>query len=89
MTESVTLTSALPQETIDNAAALEYLEANQSALIAACTDENGNFSAEIVQRVLVKDGAPYWYFALKRDNGVKALLVDGLKGDVLAVREVF
>lgn len=89
MTESVTLTSALPQKTIDNAAALEYLEANQSALISACTDENGNFSAEIVQRVLVKDGAPYWYFALKRDNGVKALLVDGLNGDVLAVREVF
>lgn len=81
--------SVLPKNTIDCPAALKFFQTHQSALAQSYCDENGNFNAEIYARVLVKEDKAYWYLGFANGNNrVKALLVDGVTGDVLAVRDV-
>ena len=85
----ITMRSALPDRTIDYHTALKILNEKQSELIKSYFDQNGNFLAEICARVIVKDQKPYWYIGLSDKSGnLKALLIDGLSGEVLAVREV-
>jgi hypothetical protein len=89
-TETVTLVSQLPENTIDYVRALDYLQKNQTELIKRYTDSNGNFQAEIYARVLVKDNKSYWYIGIASGNeNLKALLIDGITGEVLAIREIF
>ena len=84
----ITLNSIVPQNTMDYKTALKYLHTNQPDLINSYFDQDGNFTASIIARVIVKNDHPYWYVGLKKDN-LKALLVDGITGEILAVREVF
>ncbi len=88
--ETVTLTSQLPDNTINYLTALNHLEKEQSELIKSYYDVDGNFKAEIYARVLVKDEKPYWYIGLASGGeNLKALLIDGFSGEVLAIREIF
>lgn len=88
--ETVTLKSLVSGGAIDYKTALVYLKKSQPELIALYNDENGDFAGKVTARILVKNEKPYWYIGLKNQNGaLKALLVDGLSGNVLAVREVF
>ena len=87
--EQITLKSILPENTIDYKSALSHVKSSQSALVKSYTDTDGNLTAELHVRVLVKDGHPYWYVGFAKDNDLKALLVDGLSGEILAVREIF
>ena len=88
--ETVTLNSVMPENTLSWNAALDLLCLNQSELIGTYKNENNDFTGEIVQRIIVKNGKPYWYVGLMNGNGgVKALLIDGEKGEILAVREIF
>lgn len=88
--EMVTMTSLVPKNTLSPQLALEKLEKEQEALIESFKDSEGNFNAEIYMRVLVKDNKPYYYvgFASGKDK-LKALLVDGITGKTLAIREIF
>ncbi len=88
--ESLTFNSTLPQGTISVSEALKFFCKNQPDLYQSFKDENGKFCAEIYARVIVKDGKPYYYlgFATGKDK-LKALLIDGANGEVLAVRDVF
>lgn len=89
-TETVILKSIVPDGTIDYKTALDYLYQSQSALIGSFTDANGNINLEIYERLIVKNGKPYWYIGLASGNDcLKALLVDGSTGELLAVREIF
>ena len=86
----VTLNSIVPQGTLSYKGALDALIAKQSALLNAYVDSNGNFNGEIYERIIVKDGKAYWYIGIADEKGgVKALLIDGSSGELLAVREVF
>lgn len=88
--EKVTLTSLLPENTIGYEDALSALESEQSELIKSYTDADGNFTAEIYMRVIVKDEKPYYYVGFASGNDkLKALLVDGVTGKTLAIREIF
>ena len=88
--EEITLTSIVPDGAIDYKTALDFLLNNQSELVNAYTDEEGNFTAEIYARIVVKNGAPYWYIGIASGNGnLKALLIDGFTGETLAIREIF
>ncbi|MBQ8426448.1 MAG: hypothetical protein IJX16_01665 [Clostridia bacterium] len=88
--EEITLKSAIPENTITHLDALKYLQKNQGALISHYTDDEGNFNAEIYMRILVKDGAPFWYVGIASGNeNLKALLIDGFSGEILAIREIF
>ena len=41
-------------------------------------------------KVIVKDDKPYWYVGIASGGGnLKALLIDGFSGEVLAIREIF
>ena len=87
--ETLCFKSELPEGTLSLSAALTALEKAQPTLIESYKDENGNFTAEIYARVIVKDGAAFWYIGFAEGNGkLKALLVSGATGEVLAVREI-
>ena len=88
--ESAILKSTVPDGTISYLTALKYLEKNQAELISSYRDKSGNFTADICARVVVKDDKAYWYIGLSDKTGdLKALLLDGKTGEVLAIREVF
>lgn len=88
--ESITLKSIVPENTISYSNALKLLQKNQGALISHYTTEDGVFNAEIYARILIKDRAPYWYIGIASGNdNLKALLIDGVSGEVLAIREIF
>ena len=85
-----TLTSILPENTISYKQALTHLHTKQSQLINSYIDQDGHFNGEITARILVKDNHPYWYIGLcDKDGKVKALLIDGFNGEVLAIRQIF
>ena len=89
-TESIELKSTLPKNTISYSSALKFLQKNQSELVKAYCNKDGVFNGEICARIVVKDQKPYWYVGLTDiDGNLKALLIDGLNGEVLAIREVF
>ena len=85
----IKMKSTLPKNTISYTKALTCLQKSQAELLKTYYDSNGNFNAEITLRVLVKDSHPYWYVGLSNANGTKALLLDGLTGKVLAVKDIF
>lgn len=88
-TELITFTSIVPEKTISYRTALDGLSKTQTALIERYCDENGKFTAEIHARIIVKDQHPYWYVGIVKSDGIKALLVDGFTGKILAMREIF
>ena len=88
--ESVVMQSIIPKNALDFKGAIQALIKNQPSLIESYTNSNGEFNGEIYARILVKDGKAYWYIGIANGNGaLKALLIDGMSGEVLAVREVF
>ena len=87
--EDVEMTSILPEGTLTITQALDSLKTKQPDLIESYKDEYGNFSGYIQARIIVKEDKPYWYIGLiKSKDDVKALLIDGITGDVLAIRTV-
>jgi hypothetical protein len=87
--EEITFNSIVPEKTMNYRTALDCLSKEQTALIARYTDENGNFNAEIHARIVVKNEHPYWYIGIASNDGLKALLIDGITGKTLAMREIF
>ena len=87
--QNVHMLSTLPKNTISYQTALMHLQEKQSQLINSYYDENGNFTAEICAKVIVKDSHPYWYIGLSTKDNTKALLIDGFNGELLAIRDVF
>ena len=88
--KEIIMTSLLPEGTMTYQSALDKLHKNQTALIGAFTDQNGKFTAEIYMRIIVKEQKPYWYIGFANGNDrLKAMLMDGFNGELLAVREVF
>lgn len=85
--EAITMTSILPENTLDINGVLTAIEKSQEALINSYTVDF-NFTAEIFARVIVKDGKPFWYLAFANGKTLKAFLADGTTGEVLAIREV-
>ena len=88
-TNVIKMKSTLPKNTISYTKALSCLQKSQAQLLKTYYDSNGNFNAEISLRVLVKDNHSYWHVGLSNQNGTKALLLDGLTGKVLAVKDIF
>ena len=88
--EKVTLLSIVPDTAMNYETALSHLYIEQKDLIDNYFDKDGNFTAELYARIIVKDDKPYWYFGIATGNdNLKALLIDGITGEVLAIREVF
>ncbi|MBQ3115830.1 MAG: hypothetical protein IJC07_02255 [Clostridia bacterium] len=88
-TIDIKLCSILPKNTLDYTAVLSTLQKSQPSLISRYTDQNQNFSAKIRMRVIVKEQKSYWYVGfIDSDENLKALLVDGFSGEVLAIREI-
>lgn len=87
---NITMKSCLPENTISPSTALKNLVEKQPSLIKTYLTDTNIFLGEITLRVLVKDEKPYWYIGLFDEQGnLKALLIDGFTGDLLAIREIF
>ncbi len=87
--EKVQLNSIVPKNTISHTKALDYLRKDQAKLIESLTLSDGSLQFEIYARIIVKNDKPYWYVGLGLGEGkLKALLIDGISGEVLAVREI-
>ncbi len=87
-TQKVAMKSIVSEKCITYLQALDYLVKAQPDLIAHYTLDD-KFCAEIYMRVTVKDEKPYWFVGIASDNGLKAFLIDGLSGELLAIRSVF
>lgn len=85
----VLLKSIVPERTMTITQVLDSLSENQKNLVASYTNANGEFDAEIIARVTVKNEKSYWYIGIKRNEKLVAFLLDGINGETLAVREVF
>ena len=85
--EEITLKTILPKNTLLLNSILLSLEKKEAVLINSYY-VNAEFNAEIHARVLVKNEKPYWYIAFLNGKTLKAFLVDGISGEVLAIREV-
>lgn len=83
----ITLNSIIPKDTLDINKVLLKLQVEQENLVTHYVD-GLNFNAEIYARILVKNDKVYWYIAFADGDNLKALLVDGITGEVLAIREV-
>lgn len=87
--ENVLFKSQLPDNTMTFSAALSSVEKNQPTLIQNYRNDDGEFTAEIYARVIVKDNAAFWYIGFAEGNDkLKAILVNGATGEILAVREI-
>lgn len=82
------LVSELPDNCLTYEKALDVLSESQKPLLDAYK-ENGIFNAEIYMRIFIKNQKPYWYFGIASGNKrLKALLIDGVTGELLALREI-
>ena len=87
--ERVTMTSVLPENTLDVNGALDALCAQQSALVESFM-QNGVFCGEISMKVTVRSEKAYWYIGLTDAAGrTHAFLMDGASGEVLAAKDIF
>lgn len=87
--ETVTMKSALPENTLSLSGALDALYANQKALVDGYM-QNNIFNGEIRAKILVRNGKTYWYMGLTDASGrTRALLIDGASGEILAAKDVF
>ncbi len=87
--ETVTMKSALPENTLTLSGALDALYANQKALVDGYM-QNNVFNGEIRAKVLLRNGKAYWYIGLIDTSGrTHALLIDGASGEILAAKDVF
>ena len=88
--QAVVLKSIVPDKSLDYKGAINSLIKNQPSLLEGYKNQDGEFCAEIYARILVKEGKAYWYIGIANgENSLKALLIDGANGEILAVREVF
>ena len=87
--KDITLNSIVPKDTMEYSKALNGLQKSQPSLISAHLNQNGEFNAEIYMRVIVKDNRSFYYVGIASGNdNLKAFLLDGKSGEVLAIREV-
>ena len=87
-TTSVTLNSVLPENCISYTVVLDKLTDTQQSLLNTYA-KDGEFNAEIYMRVFVKNDKPYWYIGIAYGNDkIKAFLMDGFSGDLLAIRDI-
>ena len=88
--QAIVMQSVVPEKALDYKGAINSLIKSQPSLLENYKNENGEFCAEIYARILVKDSKAYWYIGIASGEGsLKALLIDGINGEILAVREVF
>ena len=87
--ETVTMNSLLTSTTLSYTNALQSLEKVQKSYLDSFADDNGNYQFELSVKLIFKNEKPYWYIAvITGEDKVKALLIDGTSGTLLAIREV-
>lgn len=86
--EQVTLSSVLPENIISVKEALSSIK-NSTTVFDSYANGAG-YDMELTARLSVKNGNAYYYIGITDKNSkMKALLVDGKTGEVLARRDVF
>lgn len=85
----IKFTSIVPSGIISRNDALNAFYNCQKSYIDSLLDGE-NFNAEIVVKISVFKGEPYYYIAVaEKSGGFKALLIDAYTAEVLAIRNIF
>lgn len=88
--EQVQLNSILTSENLNYINALSFFEKAQKTYLESLVDQNGNYKFELSLKLMLKNEKAYWYVGIMTGNKhIKALLLDGTTGDILAIREIF
>ncbi|MCQ2398917.1 MAG: hypothetical protein MJ072_00230 [Clostridia bacterium] len=87
-TENLTFTNVVPENTLTYKKILDNFYTGQPTYIKSLTVD-GKFNAEITLRVIVREEKPYWYLSVVDGCDTKAMLFDGITGELLAVKDVF
>lgn len=86
---TVKFTSIVPSNIISVDKALSSLRISQQSYIDSLIDGD-NFNAEIIVKLTVVKDKPYYYIGIAdKSNNYKALLIDGVSAEVLAIRNVY
>jgi hypothetical protein len=81
--------SILPQKVKTPQTVLENLYLSQKTYIDDLT-KNGKFDGEIALKILVNNATPYYYVAITdKDKNTKAMLLDAITGELLAIKDIF
>ena len=83
----VNMVSDVPNGACDYKKAVEFLQKNQPELVDLYR-ENGIFSANLIVRIIGKEDKCYYYIGIEKGGNLKALLLDGFSGEVLAIRDI-
>ena len=87
--ETVTMTSVLPENTLNLDGVLDALMQRQPDFIGAYM-KNGAFCGEIAAKVSVRNEKAYWYVGITDPSGrTHAFLMDGASGEILAAKDIF
>lgn len=86
--KSVSMNSILPDKTLSPEEALNVLWKSQPELMNSYVVD-GDFNASLIERIIVKEGKPYYYVGIRQREKLIAFLLDGYTGEQLAVRNVF
>lgn len=86
--KSISMSSIVPNKTLSFEQALNTLWKNQPDLMNSYLVD-GVFNAGLIERIIVKDGKPFYYIGIRQREKLIAFLLDGYTGEELAVRNVF
>ena len=83
----VKMITDVPNGACDYKKAVEFLQKNQPELVELYR-ENGIFTANLTVRIIGKNDKCYYYIGIEKKGVLKALLIDGFSGEVLAIRDI-
>ena len=87
--QSIVFKSVLPENCLSYTQALQALYDKQRPLLDSFSAD-GKLNAELYMRIFVRKEKPYWYVGIASGNDrLKALLIDGTSGNLLAARDIF
>ncbi len=86
--ENVTTRNIVPQGTIDYLTALDFFKNQQPTFIENHT-ENEKLTVELYVKVLVEQDKAYWYIGVLDGQKIRAMLIDGITGELLATKDVY
>lgn len=88
-TYQLNFNSILPDNVKPPQTVLENLYLSQKTFIDDLT-QNGVFMGEITLKILVTNSTPYYYVAITdKHKNTKAMLLDAITGELLAIKDVF
>lgn len=87
--KTYSLYNAVPLDTKSLDDVLYMLFNGEQSFMSSYYDENGNFTAKLICRIILRDDYPYYYVGVYKEGRIKAFLLDGKTLSFLAIKDVY